>query len=663
MADQFATLLSPLRFGATEVPNRIVMTAHETHFGSDNMISDRHIAYYTERVRGGAGLIITEVQGVHPTSTAGFPEVCFAYKPESVARYAKLAQSIHGHGGRVFGQLWHSGMHTDGRLFSHYIQPIGPSPVPCTRYHEPPREMEEEDIEEVLEGFAVSASNMQAAGMDGAEVHMGHSYLVGQFLTPYYNKRTDRWGGSLENRMRFAIEVMKRIWARVGADWTVGIRISADELLPGGLSLADMQEICSILTREVRIDFIDCSVGTFNSGAIMVPPMYFPLGVNVPLAAGIKEACPETAILAVGRINDPVLAEQVLSSGAADLVGMTRALLCDPELAIKARDGRIEEIRHCIGCLQACIARMHKGKPISCLLNPPAGKEQEWGLDSLKPASKRKRVLVLGGGPAGMEAARVAAVRGHDVTLLEKQPELGGQIRLIVKQPVRHEFGEITRWLSHELKRLGVLVKTGCEATPDTILADQPDAVVVATGACPEKTGFSYYECERPGIPGADQQHVFNVWEALENPDRLGKKVVLMDENGDYEGACTVDFLAQRGIQVTAVTRWFQLGIAIPDVVIGILYGRLAKAGVRIRSTAVVREIGQGSVQIEDIFAKTSETEPCDSVVLAMGKRAENRLYKQLKGKVPELHLIGDAAAPRVIDQAIYEGHKVGRLL
>jgi mycofactocin system FadH/OYE family oxidoreductase 2 len=663
MTHPFPTLLSPLRVGATELPNRIVMTAHVTHFGTDHMISDRHVAYYTERVKGGAGLVITEVQGVHPTSTAGFPEVCFAFKPESVARNAELARSIHDHGGRVFAQLWHSGMHTDGRLTSDYIQPIGPSAIACTRYHEPPREMEEEDIEEVLEGFAVSAANLKVAGIDGAEVHMGHSYLIGQFLSPYYNKRSDRWGGSLENRMRLAVEVMKRIWARVGPDWTVGIRISADELVPGGLALQDMQELCRVLTRLVRVDFIDCSVGTFNSGAIMVPPMYFPAGVNVPLAAGIKQACPQTPILAVGRIIDPALAEDVLASGAADLVGMARALLCDPELPNKARAGRTEEIRHCIGCLQACIGRMHEGKAIGCLLNPVAGREREWGPGSSVAAPKRKRVVVVGGGPAGMEAARVAAERGHEVTLFERQRELGGQIRLIVRQPMRQEFAEVTRWLSRELNRLGVAVRTGVEATADAVLATRPDAVVMATGARPEKSGFSYHECERPGIPGADRPHVFSAWEALEHPESLGGKVVLVDENGDYEAACTADFLAQRGVQVTVVTRWFRLGVDIPDVVIGILYSRLAKAGVRIRCMGVVREIGEDSVRIEDVFAGSTETERCDAVVLVMGKRSENGLYRELKGRVPELHLIGDAAAPRVMDQAIYEGHKAGRAI
>lgn len=660
--DRFPTLFSPLRVGAVELPNRIVMTAHVTHFGEDHLISQRHVDYYTERVKGGAGLVITEVQSVHPTSTAGFPEVCYAFMSEAVERNAVLARSVHGNGGRVFAQLWHSGMHTDGRLFSHYIQPLGPSALPCTRYHEPPREMEEEHIEEVIEGFAISAANLKAAGIDGVEIHMGHSYLIGQFLSPYYNHRSDRWGGSLDNRLRLAVEVLERIWGRVGDDWTVGVRISADELLPGGLSLQDMQEVCRVLLARVRVDFIDCSVGTFNSGAIMVPPMYFPKAVNVPLAAAIRQACPGVPVLAVGRINDPELAEQVLASGDADLVGMTRALLCDPELPRKAREGRAEEILHCIGCLQACIARMHEGKAITCLLNPVAGKEAHWGPHSLSPAPQPRRVVVVGGGPAGMEAARVAALRGHEVILLERAGELGGQVRLIVRQPMRQEFGEVTRWWPSELARLGVSVRLGMEASAQDILDLRPGAVIVATGSCPEKTGFSYHECERPGIPGAALPQVFSVWEVLEQPDRVGARVLLVDENGDYEAACTADFLAQRGHQVTVVTRWFRLGVDIPDVVIGILYGRLAKRGARVVTTGVVREIGVDHVRIEDVFAKTSRIEPCDSVVLAMGKRAQNSLYRELKGRVPALQLIGDAAAPRVMDQAIYEGHKAGRL-
>jgi mycofactocin system FadH/OYE family oxidoreductase 2 len=658
---RFPTLFSPLRVGAVELANRIVMTAHVTHYGEDHLISQRHVDYYTERIKGGAGLVITEVQGVHPTSTAGFPEVCFAFPPEAVERNAALARSVHAHGGRVFAQLWHSGMHTDGRLFSHYIQPVGPSSLPCTRYREPPREMEEEDIEEVIEGFAASAANLKAAGIDGAEIHMGHSYLIGQFLSPYYNRRTDRWGGSLDNRLRLALAVLDRIWERVGTDWTVGVRISADELVPGGLGLADMQQVCQALVARTRVDFIDCSVGTFNSGAIMVPPMYFPHGVNVHLAAAIRSACPGTPVLAVGRITDPALAEKVLDSGAADLVGMTRALLCDPELPNKARDGRTEEILHCIGCLQACLGRMHDGKAISCLLNPAAGKEREWGPHSLAATAVRRRVVVVGGGPAGMEAARVAAQRGHAVTLLERQSALGGQVQLIVRQPKREEFGEVTRWWPRELERLGVDVRTGCEASAEGILALDPQVVIVATGSVPDKTGFSYHECDRPGMPGAGLPHVLTAWEVLESPDRAGHRVILVDENGSYEAACTADFLAQRGHKVTVVTRWFRLGVDIPDAVIGLLYTRLAKAGAEVRTTAVVREIAPDHVLIENVFSKSSQTEACDSVVLVMGKTPCNRLYRELKGKVPALHLIGDAAAPRVMDQAIYEGHKAGR--
>ncbi|MCR4394497.1 MAG: mycofactocin system FadH/OYE family oxidoreductase 2, partial [Dehalococcoidales bacterium] len=539
MNGQFKFLFSPLKIGNITVPNRISFSAHLTNFAEHGLPSERHLYYWMERAKGGAGLIITEEQTVHPTDHA-YEHMVEAYDPAVVPAYQKITRAIHEYETRIFAQLNHNGAQGDG---SWSRLPIwGPSPIPDTLFREVPKVMEPEDIRELIEYYCLSAKHVKQGGFDGIELQLGHSSLLRQFLSPLSNRRTDEYGGSLENRMRLALEVIDAVRSTVGKDYTLGIRLCADEMISGGLTLNDNKEIARRFESTGKIDFIDLSVATFYNLYLVGGSMHVPLGYTIPLAAGIREAV-RLPVFCTGRINDPVLAARILASGQADMIGMVRAQICDPEIANKARDGRLDEIRYCIACNQGCYGRVGLNKPIGCIQNPAVGYEKDQGIGKLKPALIRKNVTVVGGGPAGMKAAEVAARRGHQVTLYEKSTRLGGQINIAMLGAGRVEIGNVIRNAENQLKKLPVKIVLNKEVTPEFILSQNPDVVIIATGSVP---------LERP-VPGADNPSIFNVWQVLKNEVDVGNKVLLVDYDGHHQATATAEFLADRGKKVHMV--------------------------------------------------------------------------------------------------------------
>jgi thioredoxin reductase len=382
------------------------------------------------------------------------------------------------------------------------------------------------------------------------------------------------------------------------------------------------------------------------------------------LAAEIKRVV-DVPVFTVGRIKDPLLAEKILADGQADMVGMTRAQIADPELANKAKEGRLEDIRPCLGCNQGCISRLYNQRAVTCLGNPAAGREEWLGMGTLKPADRRKNVVIIGGGPAGMEAARVAAMRKHNVQLFEEKDQLGGQINLLAKVPIRAEFADLTRWQIGQIEKLGVKIHLKTRIEADAVKALNPDVVIVATGSTPQRTGFTEALPLRAEMPGAEQENVFSVWDILEDKvDVKGKNVLIIDNDAAHEAYATADYIADGGGKVQVVSRLYHTGMDLAPVHDIILYyRRLLEKGVTFISTHLAKEIKGNKAIIYNVYAPTQERtlENIDIFVLAMGKYPNDAIYKDLKGKVPELYRIGDCVAPRKTQYAIWDGHMIGR--
>lgn len=651
MYGQFKYLFSPLQIGKTVVPNRISFSAHLTNFAENNLPSEQHVYYLAERAKGGAGLIITEEQSVHPTDHA-YEKLIDAFKPEVVPRYHKICRAVHEYETKIFAQLNHNGAQSDGTLSR--LPVWGPSPVPDVMFREVPKEMEREDIKEVMAAFSKSATHVREGGFDGIELQIGHSSLLRQFLSPLSNLRTDEYGGSLENRMRLALEVIEAVRATVGADFTLGIRLCADEMIPGGLTLDDTKEMARRFEATGKIDFIDLSVGTFYNLYLVGGTMHTPLGYTIPLSAGIKEVV-NLPVFATGRINDPVMAERILADGQADMIGMVRAQICDPEMPNKAKEGRLEEIRYCVADNQGCYGRVAVNKSIGCIQNPAIGNEKAQGIGSLKPASVKKRVLIVGGGPAGLRAAEVAAKRGHKVTIYEKKAKLGGQVNIAALGAGREELGAVIRNEENQLKILPVAIVLNKEVTPEFILEQNPDVVIIATGSVPK-------ECP---VPGADGPNIFNVWQVLLGEADPGNRILFIDYDGHHQATATAEFLADQGKEVHMLTSSLFVGNDLgPIQDLYLTRQRLLQKGVTFTPDFAVMEIKGLEVHGFNVYSNEWRTfSGYDSIVLAMGNRVEDGLYRALKGRVKELHCIGDCVAPRKIDMAILEGDKVGRTI
>jgi 2,4-dienoyl-CoA reductase-like NADH-dependent reductase (Old Yellow Enzyme family)/thioredoxin reductase len=622
-------LFSPLRIGSVELPNRIVSTAHQTTLVHEGLPTDDFVAYHEARARGGAGLIVLEATAVHPSSLLTSHTLA-GFREDIVPGLARVADAVRGHGTRLFLQLLHGGRE---QIASAPRPPaLAPSAVPSLRFHVEPRPLSGEEIGSVVEGFARAAANAAAAGFDGVEVSGAHNYLAAQFFTPELNRRDDEWAKPAQ----FLLAVLDAVRA-VAPELAVGVRLSADS------------EAAKTVVGEVagRVDYVSLALGessTYLGSTGIVPPPPVPENAIAGLTAPFKTGAP---IIATSRIVDPLEADRLIGEGRCDAVGMTRALITDPDLPRKAREGRLDDVLRCIGC-NACIAHYHAGTAIKCAQNPRTGRELT--LPSPDPAPEPRRVVVVGGGPAGLAAAAEAAAAGHEVVLVERGSRIGGQIALAGAAPM-HE--EIARSLRRNYERLlaDVDVRLETEADPGALMELQADVVVLATGARPYV----------PDLPLEDVESL-QAWDVLAGPRPHGRRVVVADWGGDASGLAAADVLDAAGNDVTLALGSVALGETIHQYQRNLYAARLYRAGVALAQHLELVGAKGGRVQFRNLFAPEVETAfAADLLVLALGRVPERSLAEGLVGQGIEVREAGDCLSPRSAEEAILEGTLAAR--
>jgi len=606
------------------------------------------VAYHEARAAGGAGLIITEASAVHPSTG---PWHILAFSDDCIPGYRGVVEAVHAHGCMVFGEMGHGGAHNYTPLDGSKPVAYGPSALPRESSHNLPRAMTHAEIAEVVECYASAAARMKLAGLDGIEVLASHNLLPAQFLNPRANLRTDHYGGSLENRLRFLREIIEAVRGRVGNDMVFGMRISGNEIQHDGLQLDEVVDACVALDGDGMLDYFNVAAGSMAglSGTIhVVPPMAFEVGYTAPLAAAIK-AQVSKPVLVAGRINQPQIADQVIATGQADMCGMTRALICDPQMANKAAAGELDDIRACVGCNQACIGHMADGFQISCIQHPETGRERTYGKRS--KAAAPRRVLAAGGGAAGMKAAAVAAERGHDVTLFESSGHLGGQVLVAQLLPGRNEFGGVVANLEREITPSGVDIRLGTEVNMALIEREQPEAVIVATGAQPAP----------PALEGMDEAHIVEAWRVIRDEANIGHNVVVADWRCDWIGLGLAEKLARDGCHVRLAVN-------------GTMAGQLLPGGVRDQWVGVLHELGVEIITYARAYGADADTayfqhttsgkpivfEEVDTLVTALGHEPLTGLEDALEAWQGDMYVAGDCLSPRTVEEAVLEGLKAG---
>jgi 2,4-dienoyl-CoA reductase-like NADH-dependent reductase (Old Yellow Enzyme family) len=662
---QFKYLFTPIKIGPFTVKNRIMVSPHGPLMNELGLPTEEYIHYEIEKAKGGAGWVSMSLGYTMPRDTwfmrqvgGHFDRHIWAWQKEIIPGMKKIADGIHEYGARCSFQIYSIDLGNKR----------GPSLIPDANFADQMwKPLTKEDIKEYLDYHRICCENVMAAGFDGIDVH-NHSGVVADFLSGVINRRTDEYGGSLKNRARLLMETIDVTRKVVGKNKTVGYTLTVDDLLPGSIVPEEARELAKMLDEEKKVDYLICGIGRETQSMHMYfGPHYLPPAYQMYAVEQIKEVVKHTPIIAVGRINDPMLAESLIAEGKCDIVAMARPLIADPELPNKAREGRLEDIRPCQGCNQNCVKYMMDGQPIRCVVNATIGMEQAgWGIGGLKKAATKKKIVVVGGGPAGMEAARVAALRGHDVTLYERAKELGGQALLAEKLPGREEMGGLIRWQKIQLPKAGVKIVAGTEVTSQMILnmRPRPDVVIIATGAEWMRNGLTGMSCME--VVGWQQDNVFTAEEVVAGKAKIGKKAVIWDGRSDIVPIGVAEILADQGCQVEIIAPYpFIGGIAqMLDQTWFHTMPRLLNKGVVLSPQTFIVSIADKTVSVLNIHTMaTREIIDVDTIVLITGKIPRDILYQELEGKVKELYKVGDAENPHDMGSANRDGHFVGRLL
>jgi len=637
-------LFTSIEIGSLEVKNRIVMPAMYTGFASeDGQVTERMIKYYEERAKGGVGLIIVEFAAVERRGRSG-PFQLIVDNDRLIPSLKRLSEAIKKHGAKAAIQLQHGGVKASAKTTQ--IPPVGPSSFstyPAGKELSA-RALSIREINDLVLGFGEAARRAKEAGFDAIELQCAHSYLIDQFISPRFNQRKDIYGGRIENRARFACEILECVKGKVGQDYPIICRMTGDDYVEGGTTLEDAKVTAELLVKS-GADCLHVSVG-ISDNMVSTPPMSFPRGCFVHLSQGIKEVV-DVPIIAVGRIDVPAFAEQILAKQKADLIAMGRSLIADPFLPRKAEEEKIEDIVPCIYCNQGCISRVLNGLAITCLVNPAVGREMEF---QIEPVRAPKKVLIVGGGPAGMKAAIIAKERGHDVVLAEKEKRLCGQLNYAFKPPGKEAIKKLVDYFSEQVKKLEIETYLGKEVTKEFVQEIKPDVLILATGATPIT----------PGIPGIEEENVLLATEILDGKKPIAKRVIVI--GAGQTGLETADFLAEAGHEVIVLEMLSEVGLDMPDRNKMFLIKKMTAKSIRTFVNRKVKEITNIGVRA-DHFGQQEEFRG-DTVVLAMGSKPERSLLQGLEEIIPELegfYIAGDSIEPRNALEAIHEGARIAR--
>jgi len=656
MSERF--LWSPLRVGPVTVKNRIVFSAHLTNYADGGRPTEQHAAYYAERARGGAGLIVTEEHSVHPTDWP-YEKLIHGFHREVIPGYRRITDAVHEHGTPIFAQINHNG----GQASSMYSRlPVwAPSPVADPLFREVPKGVEQAEIDEIVAGYALVAEHCAEGGFDGIELQCSHSSIVRGFLSPATNRRTDAYGGSLANRARLLVDIVAAVRRTIGPSLALGVRLCGDELVDEGTRIDEAVAVARIVEGTGHVDYINTSIGVATASLFMIEAsMHIPPGYALFIASAIRKAV-DLPVIGVGRFKDPLQAERALAEGHCDLVGIVRGQIADAHFARKARAGHTDDIRLCLSCNQECVGRMGLNRWLGCIENPRTGREAigvgtppsdaTAGAGAARPRDRPRHVLVVGAGPAGLQAAIAAARNGHTVSVYEQSGHAGGQVRLAASVPNRAEFGDLVRNQLAECRRLGVAITYDTGVWPGLVDELHPDKVIVATGAQPARPWWA--------PEGADQ--VVDVRDVLEGRCAPEGDVVVIDEIGFHHATSVAELLADRGCRVEIIT---------PGMVVGQDLGiTLDMENWWIRASAkgivqTVERVAQGmdgrALQLLHHPTGTMETREPDWIVLAVPAEPVDWLYRDLRAAGWDVERAGDCVAPRRAHAAVIEGERAG---
>lgn len=672
----YPRLFEPLTIGHVTLRNRVAMMPHAVMFGAGyGSAIDRTAAYHIERAKGGVALIIMsnflmpkswKMMGSWGGSLETTPlgGLDLANDASLQPDYARMIAEISAHGAHFVAQLNASGRQLRSPGTTQFGLPLfAPSPLACPRTGEIPKEMDHGDIEEYIDTMVDAALNMQAAGAAGVELFAAQGYLLHEFLSPVTNKRTDEYGGSLDNRMRFMMATLTKVRASAGADFLIGVRMNAIDEVPGGLTIDDAMEIARRL-RKGGASYVNVSGLTSLHYPGWISDITAPTAQFAPYAAQIRKAAEGMPVCVSSRIATPEDAEAVLAEGQADLIGMARALISDPQWPIKAKRGDRTGIRLCTYSNQTCIVGLDRGRGVGCIHNTAVGRESQLGMGKMRHAAQPAKVAVVGGGPSGMAAARIAAERGHDVTLFESSGALGGQNLMTASINSRQGYAEIHRWQAEMLDRAGVNIRMRTEADAESIAEERFAVAVIATGSVPRADGYTSLRPGVDGILGVDDARVATVWEVFHQPERFSGDVIIVEDDPHLSGTAAAEMLASRGCGVTIITPHMYAGADLPVHHAPQLYRKLARMGVAVHPSTFVTQIVPGAVICEGRFdGQETRLSHEGAIVLAMGNIANSALADPLRALGLEVHVVGDALAPRQVDHAIVDGERAGWMI